>query len=525
MHGKNFIGFSLKAEGTTSIEAVNAATGETLETKFVDATAAETAEACALATQAFAEYKLKSGKEKAAFLRAIAEKIVALGDELIDRCHAETALPLARLNGERGRTCGQLNLFATLLEEGSWLNARIDTAQPDRAPLPKSDIRYMERPIGPVAVFGASNFPLAFSTAGGDTASALAAGCPVVVKAHPAHPGSAELVAQAIIEAAKETGMPEGVFSMVNGSTPANGIALVNDPNIKAVGFTGSLGAGRAIYNAAAARPEPIPVYAELGSSNPVFVLPEALKTRGEALATGLSGSVCMGAGQFCTNPGLVVLVDSPESTKFVEDLGAALANSPAGTTVHSSIKDGYEKTLAAKIADEAVSVIAKSEATTDNAATAVQPQLIATSGAALLEKPELAHEVFGPVTLVVTCADEAELYAVAKSLEGQLTTSLQAETADVENFAAILPILEEKCGRIIINEFPTGVEVCSSMMHGGPYPASTDVRSTSVGTAAIHRYTRPVSYQSFPDAFLPAELQNSNPLGIMRLVDGEYTR
>jgi len=349
LHGKNFIGFALSAEGDSSITAVNPADASTLETTFTEATAEETAQACALAAQAYDSYRNCSGKEKAAFLRSIAEEIVNLGDELVERACAETALPQGRIQGERGRTCGQLNLFANLVEEGSWVNARIDNAIPDRTPLPKADLRYMERALGPVAVFGASNFPLAFSTAGGDTASALAAGCPVVVKAHPAHPGTAELVAQAIITAAKKCDMPEGIFSMIHGSTPASGQALVTNPEIKAVGFTGSIPAGRAIFNAAAARPEPIPVYAEMGSSNPVFVLPKALANRGEAIAEGLAGSICLGAGQFCTNPGLTITIDSEDATAFVDKTAALLGDSPAGTFVHSSIKSGYERELEEK--------------------------------------------------------------------------------------------------------------------------------------------------------------------------------
>lgn len=525
MHGKNFIGNELSALGNSSFFGENPINGETLSQAYTEATSEEVSKACELATEAFKSYKLKSGKEKAAFINCIADQIMAIGDELLEVCHAETGLPMPRLQGERGRTCNQLKMFANLVQEGSWVNARIDTAQPERSPLPKSDLRYMEKAIGPVAVFGASNFPLAFSTAGGDTASALAAGCPVVVKAHPAHPGTAELVAKAISAAVKEYDMPEGTFSMVHGRGADTGLALVTNTNIKAVGFTGSLAAGRAIFNACSARPEPIPVYAEMGSSNPVFLLPEALKSRSEAVAQGLSESVCLGAGQFCTNPGMLVALESAETDTFISQLGDGLSVQSAGTTVHHTIKSGYDAKVDKKLVIDGVKLISRSSASSENEATAVQPLLMKTTASAFISNSSLADEVFGPSTMIVVCKDKEELFLLAAKLEGQLTGSLQAEDTDLEEFSSLVDILEDKCGRLIINEYPTGVEVCPSMMHGGPYPASTDSRTTSVGTSAIHRYTKPVSYQNFPNSLLPKELKEENPLEIIRLVDGEYTR
>lgn len=523
LHGQNFVGFSLSAEGSQVINAENPINGKTLEGNFIEATEAEINKSCELAKAAFDIYRNKSGKERAVFLRKIAENVVNLGDELVERAMAETGLPEARIRGERGRTCGQLNLFADLAEEGSWVNARIDQAIPDREPLPKPDVRYMERAIGPVAVFGASNFPLAFSTAGGDTASALAAGCPVVLKAHPAHPGTAELVASAAIAAAKECGMPEGTVSMVHGLSHKVGQTLVQHPEIKAVGFTGSIPGGRAIFDIAAARPEPIPVYAEMGSSNPVFILPQALQTKMDDLAAGMSGSICLGAGQFCTNPGMTVLLESPESEAFISKLADLLGSSPAGTMVHSSIKNGYEKELSAKLSAPGVELIARSSASTENPATAAQPALFRTSFDNYKSNKDLNKEVFGPCTFVVTCKNKAEMTELIEGLEGHLTSTVHGEGEDFETYGDLLNRLEKKAGRLIINQYPTGVEVCASMLHGGPYPASTDSRTTSVGTAAIHRYARPVCYQNFPQSLLPDELKDDNPLGVRQMINGKF--
>ena len=523
LHGQNFVGSKLSADGTKIINAENPVNGETLPGDFIEATETEINKSCELAKEAFEIYRNKSGKERAAYLRKIAEKVMDLGDELVERAMAETGLPEGRIRGERGRTCGQLNLFADVAEEGSWVNARIDQAIPDREPLPKPDVRYMERAIGPVAVFGASNFPLAFSTAGGDTASALAAGCPVVLKAHPAHPGTAELVASAAIDAAKECGMPEGIVSMVHGLSHSVGQTLVEHPAIKAVGFTGSIPGGRAIFDIAARRPEPIPVYAEMGSSNPVFILPQALQTKMDDIAAGMSGSVCLGAGQFCTNPGMTILLESNESEELISKLAESLGNSPAGTMVHSSIKNGYEKELNAKLEASGVELVARSSATTDNPATAAQPALFRISFANYKENPELNKEVFGPCTFVVTCKDKTELVEFIEGLEGHLTSTVHGDGTDFETYGDLLNLLEKKAGRLIINQYPTGVEICASMLHGGPYPAATDSRTTSVGTAAIHRYARPVCYQNFPQSLLPEELKDSNPLEVRQMINGKY--
>ena len=523
LHGQNFVGSKLSADGSKVINAENPVNGETLTGDFIEATESEINKSCELAKDAFEIYRNKSGKERAAFLRKIAEKVMDLGDELVERAMEETGLPEGRIRGERGRTCGQLNLFADVAEEGSWVNARIDQAIPNREPLPKPDVRYMERAIGPVAVFGASNFPLAFSTAGGDTASALAAGCSVVLKAHPAHPGTAELVASAAISAAKECDMPEGIISMVHGLSHNVGQTLVEHPAIKAVGFTGSIPGGRAIFDIAARRPEPIPVYAEMGSSNPVFILPQALQTKMADITSGMSGSICLGAGQFCTNPGMTILLESAESEELISKLADALSNSPAGTMVHSSIKNGYEKELNAKLEASGVELVARSSATTDNPATAAQPTLFRTSYANYKNNPELNKEVFGPCTFVITCKDKAELVEFIEGLEGHLTSTVHGDGTDFETYGDLLNLLEKKAGRLIINQYPTGVEICASMLHGGPYPASTDSRTTSVGTAAIHRYARPVCYQNFPQSLLPEELKDSNPLDVRQMINGKY--
>jgi 2,5-dioxopentanoate dehydrogenase len=523
--GQNFIAGQRLAAGTTTFTATNASTGDLLPGTFTEATSAEIDSACALAAGAFDAYRKTSAVERAAFLRTIADNLLELGETLVERTMAETGLPQGRIVGERGRTMGQLRLFAGLIEEGTYLDARIDNAQPDRAPMPKGDLRYMKIALGPVAVFGASNFPLAFSTAGGDTASALAAGCPVVVKAHPAHPGCAELVAGAISAAVKSCGLPAGTFSMVNGTGADSGQALVMNADIKAVGFTGSINAGRAIYNAAASRPEPIPVYAEMGSSNPVFVLPKALANRGTAIAEGLAASVCMGAGQFCTNPGLSVVIDSENATNFINKTAEVLGSSPAGTTVHSSIKDAYEREVAAKLAVDGVDQLQRSAATTANSGTAVQPLLFKTSAANYGKNSELNSEVFGPCTFAVTCKDKEELFSLANELEGHLTATIFGDDEDFADFADLVTVLERRAGRVIVNEYPTGVEVCPSMQHGGPYPASTDTRTTSVGTAAIDRFVRPVAFQNFPQSLLPVELQDENSLSIWRTVDGQLSK
>jgi NADP-dependent aldehyde dehydrogenase len=514
--GSNFIGGTPSARGAERIRASARQDGRALDPEFVLATAEEVAEAARAAAQAFPAYAALPAESRAAFLDAIATQIEGLGDALIGRAHAESGLPVARLTGERGRTCGQLRMFAALIREGSWVDARIDRAQPDRAPLPKPDIRRMLVPIGPVAVFGASNFPLAFSVAGGDTASALAAGSPVVVKGHPAHPGTSEMVARAVLAAAEETGIPTGVLSLVHGGE-AVGRALVERPEIEAVAFTGSRAAGRALYDLGAARPRPIPVFAEMGSVNPFFVLPGALRERGEAIAKGYADSLTLGVGQFCTNPGVLVGVKSDEFTALLEGVAERLDEVAPGTMLTDAICSRYASGVTEWSAHEAVRPVFRGKG-------ASAPALFATSGQEFLQHPDLAEELFGPAAIAVECADLTELRSVAEALNGQLTATVHRSPEDADTLRELLPTLARIAGRIVVDGYPTGVEVCPSMQHGGPYPATTDSRSTSVGTAAILRFARPVAFQGLADEFLPEELQDANPRAIWRTVDGKLT-
>ncbi len=516
IQGHNIIGFGTSSEGTVAIQAINPANGNPIGPLFYNTTKEELASAIDLADTAFDIYRKKSGKEKASFLRNIASEIENLGDTLIDRYTSETGLPAGRANGERGRTCGQLRLFASLLEDGSWVNAKIDPALPDRSPLPRVDLRSMERPIGPVAVFGASNFPLAFSVAGGDTASALAAGCPVIFKAHPAHLGTSELVGKAIQKAAKESGMPEGVFSMIY-ADPAISQALVTDPSIKAVGFTGSYKVGKLLFDLAAQRPEPIPVYSEMGSTNPVFVLPKTLSEKGEVIAENYINSVTMGVGQFCTNPGIMLI---QKNEKFIDILSRKAKEATGGDMLTPGIKDAYLSGVEnAKKYTKVIAIGKKSEGITG-----VEPTILHADYQTFKDNPHLDEEVFGPTSLVVEGNSKEEYLEIARNLSGHLTATVHGSEEELLEYSELLEILEKKVGRLVINGFPTGVEVCHAMVHGGPFPATTDSRSTSVGTGAITRFTRPVCYQSYPQSLLPDELKDSNPLGLMRLVDGKYT-
>ncbi|GEO85889.1 MULTISPECIES: aldehyde dehydrogenase (NADP(+)) [Alphaproteobacteria] len=456
------------------------------------------------AEEAFESYGYSSREERAAFLEAIAEEIDARGDDITEIGSGETGLPKARLVGERGRTVGQLRLFASHILKGDYLDRRHDPALPDRQPLPRPDLKLMQRPIGPVGVFGASNFPLAFSTAGGDTASALAAGCPVVVKGHEAHPGTAEIIAAAIDAAIKRCGVHPGVFSLVQGGRREVGTALVQHPLIKAIGFTGSLGGGRALFDLCAQRPEPIPFFGELGAVNPMFLLPEAMAARGAAIAKGWVGSLTMGAGQFCTNPGVVVVIAGETADAFAKTAEEALSTVAPQIMLTEGIADAYRKG-ATKIASvEGVRSVLTSTCDLRNAT----PYLFATTGKEWLSNYALGEEVFGPLGMIVTVSDTDEMLAVARSLEGQLTASLHLEAGDEALGAKLLPILERKAGRLLANGFPTGVEVADSMVHGGPYPASTNFGATSVGTMAIRRFLRPVCYQDIPVALLPADLR-----------------
>lgn len=461
-------------------------------------------EAVRAAEAAFETYGYSSRAERAAFLEAIAEEIDARGDDITEIGSGETGLPKARLVGERGRTVGQLRLFAAHILKGEYLDRRHDPALPDRQPMPRPDLKLMQRPIGPVGVFGASNFPLAFSTAGGDTASALAAGCPVVVKGHEAHPGTAEIVAAAIDAAIKRCGVHPGVFSLVQGGRREVGTALVEHPLIRAVGFTGSLGGGRALFDLCARRPEPIPFFGELGSVNPMFMLPEAMAKRGEAIAKGWVGSLTMGAGQFCTNPGIVVLIAGSEADAFAAAAEQALGAVGPQTMLTEGMANAYRSGATKIAAADGVRAVLTSTCDLRNAT----PYLFATTGKDWLANHVLGEEVFGPLGMIVTVSDAEEMLAVARSLAGQLTTSLHLEAGDEALAAKLLPILERKAGRLLANGFPTGVEVADAMVHGGPYPASTNFGATSVGTMAIRRFLRPVCYQDIPVALLPEDLR-----------------
>lgn len=500
------------------IYGLNAATGERLEPAFGGATLEDLEHACRLAEEAFDAYRETSLEDRAAFLEAIGKNILELGDELVERCMTETGLPRGRIEGERGRTVGQLSLFASVLRDGSFLDARIDPPIPDRKPLPRVDLRLRNIAIGPVAVFGASNFPLAFSVAGGDTASALAAGCPVIVKAHSAHPGTAELVGKAIQRAVKECGLPQGVFSMLFDSGRNVGQGLVADSRIKAVGFTGSRSGGVALMNIAAAREEPIPVYAEMSSINPVVLLPQALNKRAEEIGKSFVASLTLGAGQFCTNPGLIIAIDSEQLRKFEASAVAALESATAATMLTPGIHKSYCTGVAKLEANNAVQLLGKGQ---PGEPLQGQAALFATTAERFLNKHELREEVFGSCSLIVRCANEEEQMQVLKSLEGQLTIAVHAEGEDRTLLRKLLPTLERKAGRILINGFGTGVEVGHAMVHGGPFPATSDTRTTSVGSLAINRFLRPVSYQDFPEETLPQALQKANPLYIPQRVNG----
>lgn len=460
-------------------------------------------QAAKAAEEAFWSFGYSTREERAKFINTIADEIDARGDEITEIGTQETGLPEARLQGERGRTVGQLRLFASHILDGAYLDRRHDEALPDRAPLPRPDLRLMQRPIGPVAVFGASNFPLAFSVAGGDTASALAAGCPVVVKGHSAHPGTGEIVAQAIDAAIKKCGIHPGVFSLIQGGKRDVGQSLVQHPLIKAVGFTGSLGGGRALFDLCASRPEPIPFFGELGSVNPMFLLPNAVKTRGEALGAGWAGSLTMGAGQFCTNPGIAVVIDGPDADAFVASAKEALS----GVAAQTMLTDGMAETYRAGAKRVAATSGVKEVLTTSCDLRNATPYLFETTGDNWLANHELGEEVFGPLGLVVRVSDVAQMRTIAKSLEGQLTCTLHLDADDAADARSLLPILEHKAGRVLANGFPTGVEVSDTMVHGGPYPASTNFGATSVGTMAIRRFLRPVCYQNIPADVLPADI------------------
>jgi len=525
LSGRSILGFGMGTDAGPAFRAQNPISGESLEPSFFSTTPQEAGRAAYLAHEAFSIYSRKTGREKAVLLRRIAANIEAIADDLVERAGQETALPKARLQGEVARTCGQLNLFAQVVEEGSWVGARIDRADPNRQPAPKPDIRSMLRPLGPVVVFGASNFPLAFSVAGGDTASALAAGNPVIVKAHPAHPGTSELVGHVIRESIRQCGLPEGVFSLLFDRGIQIGVTLVSHPLVKAVGFTGSRAAGRALMDLAAARPDPIPVFAEMSSTNPLFVLPGALRERAESIAIGLHTSFTLGAGQFCTKPGMVFLPQGADAATFTGKLAHLVSESAPFNLLTAGIRSSYDAAVARRRAQAKVKVVAEKLTDRGGQGFSAGSVLLATEATSFLQDPELADEIFGPATLLIQHGNRAEVLDIARTLEGHLTATIHGTEDDLREFADLISILESKVGRLICNGFPTGVEVSHAMVHGGPYPATSDGRSTSVGSQAIFRFARPVCYQGFPEGVLPGEIQDANPLSIWRTVDGKLTR
>jgi NADP-dependent aldehyde dehydrogenase len=518
LHGHNLIA-NRRVSGASTFRARSPLDGSTLEPAFQMAGEADVDAALAAADRAFESFRLTTGETRAALLDRIAAEIEALGDALVRRAHLETGLPEARILSERARTVAQLRLFAAAARDGSWVDARIDCALPDRQPLPRPDLRRMLMPVGPVVVFGSSNFPLAFSVAGGDTASALATGNTVVVKAHSGHPGTSELVGGAIARAVEASGLPPGVFSLLHGAGKVIGIALVRHPLTRAAGFTGSRAAGRALFDAAAARPDPIPVFAEMSSVNPVFILPEAMRDRGEQIADGLKNSVTLGVGQFCTKPGLVFGLGGESFEAFQTHFANRVAAVRPATMLHAGISESFESGLAHASAGEGVTVVARATEQADPGRTQAAAVAARTDAATFRARPDLAAEVFGPFALLIAAASMAELEDIARDLDGQLTATIHGTDRDLERAGRLVSLLERKAGRLIVNGFPTGVEVCAAMNHGGPYPATTDVRFTSVGTAALLRFVRPICYQGFPESLLPEPLRDDNPLDIKRLV------
>ena len=522
--GKNFIGYSLSSENKHTFKSYVPAQNIELPEEFHTATQEEVSRTMKLAKDAFNEYSRVPASKRADFLIAITEEILAVGDELLERAHLETGLPLARLQGERARTINQLTQFAELIREGSWVEASIDTAIPDRLPVPKSDLRKMLIPIGPVIVFGSSNFPFAYSVAGVDTGPALAAGNPVVVKAHAAHPGVSDITAQAIVKAAQRTGMPDGVFSMLYDDGYEVGAALVKHPASKAVGFTGSIKGGMALYKMAQERDEPISVFAEMGSVNPIVILPEYLENNTQELAKTLAVSVTLGAGQFCTNPGLVFVIKSESLHAFEASYKNEILKVAPATMLTAGIKKNFYKLRDELVAETGVSELAFSNIASD-AENQSQASVASVSGKDFIANPKIHEEVFGPFSLLVVCESYEELLSAVSQLRGQLTASLMAEAQETLKYPALVQTLSQICGRFIMNGVPTGVEVCPSMHHGGPFPSSTDARFTSVGRHSILRFVRPQSYQDWDDSLLPDELKNANPLGIFRLVNNEKTK
>jgi alpha-ketoglutaric semialdehyde dehydrogenase len=509
----------------TTFNAVNAATGASLEGEFTRATEADIQNALEAAEQAHLIYKNISREDKVSFLNSIADEIEAIRESLVKRASEESGLPLGRLEGEVGRTTGQLRMFANQAAEGSWVNATIDQAMPDRKPMPKSDIRKMLVPIGPVVVFGASNFPLAFSVAGGDTASALAAGCPVIVKAHPAHPGTSKLVGEAIAKAVEKAGLPAGVFALLFDDGHQVGAALVKDPKVKAVTFTGSFQGGMALLKIAQERTIPIPVFAEMGSVNPVILLPGILEQKAEQTAAAYAGSITLGAGQFCTNPGLIFAVKSPGLDLFINKLSDQISTTPSATMLTAGIHHNYQKLSQEILSESGVNLLTTSDVLNSDLVNQSLATVASVSASAFIANPKLQEEIFGPYSLLVIADTMEELQSATAVLEGQLTVTLMAEKEELRNYKDFINKLTDKTGRLILNGVPTGVEVCASMQHGGPFPATNDNRFTSVGASAVYRFVRPVAWQDWDQELLPDELKDGNPLGIFRIVDNKWTK
>ena len=522
IHGKNFIGNKLSAISNKSSKIYDINSGNALDGDFYHATSDEVNTALELANKAFIVYKQKTQNQRADFLDAIADEIMNLGDELIVRTMSESNLPRPRIEGERGRTIGQIKMFATLLRDGSWVEASIDTALPNRTPLPRNDLRKMLRPLGIVSVFEASNFPLAFACAGGDTASALAAGCCVIVKAHSSHSGTSELIASAIIKAIKKCDMPSGTFCMVHGSGRSVGQQIVMDERVKAVGFTGSTQGGMNLFDIANKRKTPIPVFAEMGSINPCVFLPSSLEDT-KKLASMYAFSITLGVGQFCTNPGLILAVKGAKLEEFKSDLKKEIEASSPAIMLSKSIQEAYEENKNEAIKQDGISIIA--QATQENTASQGRAVFASVDAEVFIKNDKLQEEVFGPYCLLVECKDIEELNEAISSLDGQLTATVMGSNSEIAEHINLISNLENKCGRILFNGIPTGVEVCHSMQHGGPFPAATDSRFTSVGTGAIKRFVRPVCFQDCPSAILPQELQDENPLNIFRILNGEHTK
>lgn len=521
LHGCQIIAGRPVAAGPGTFQGRNPVTGEPATPPVHEATGAEVDAALVAADAAFDEYRRMGSGGIAAFLEAVADEWTALGDALLLQAQAETALPMGRLTGERARMVNQARMFAALAREGSWVDARIDHADPGRRPLPKPDVRRRLEPIGPVAVFGASNFPFAISVGGGDTVSALAAGCPVVAKAHPGHPGTSEMLGRAIVAAAQKSDVPAGVFGMVQGRGHEVGLALVRHPLTRVVAFTGSQAGGRALFDAAASRPDPIPVCAEMGSTNPVFVLPGAMAERGEAIAAGYVQSVTLGTGQFCTNPGVLLAVEGTALHTFLEQVASAASAVAPSSMLNEGTCRAFHGGLERVRRTPGVAVLGESGRPADQARCEAGCSILTAPLATLEARPELWDEVFGPVSIVIVCGGTADLVRVANGLQGHLTASVHATEAELGENRGLIAALERRVGRLVFNGYPTGIEVCPAMHHGGPWPATTDVRYTSIGTAAIERFVRPVCYQDFPQSALPAELRDDNPRGIWRLVDG----